>query len=37
MKSSVKFSSAFYRISAGSVFVDRVIYGKRDYMKLLFK
>lgn len=28
---------AFYRISADSVFVDRVIYGKRDYMKLLFK
>ena len=28
---------AFYRISVGSVFVDRVICGKRDYMKLLFK
>ena len=28
---------AFYRISSGSVFIDRVIYGKRDYMKLLFK
>lgn len=28
---------AFYRISADSVFVDRVIYGKRDYMKILFK
>lgn len=27
---------AFYRISANSVFVDRVIYGKRDFMKLLF-
>lgn len=27
---------AFYRISADSVFVDRVIYGKRDFMKLLF-
>lgn len=28
---------AFYRISADSVFVDRVIYGKRDFMKLLFR
>ena len=27
---------AFYRISANFVFVDRVIYGKRDFMKLLF-
>lgn len=26
----------FYRISGDSVYVDRVIYGKRDYMKLLF-
>ena len=27
---------AFYRITNESVFVDRVIYGKRDYMKILF-
>lgn len=27
---------AFYRIAPDAVFVDRVIYGKRDYMKLLF-
>lgn len=26
---------AFYRISADTVYIDRVIYGKRDYMKLL--
>ena len=26
----------FYRISGDSVYVDRVIYGKRAYMKLLF-
>lgn len=26
----------FYRISDDVVLVDRVIYGKRDYMKLLF-
>lgn len=28
---------AFYRIGTDSVFIDRVIYGKRDYMKILFK
>ncbi|MGN0599800.1 MAG: type II toxin-antitoxin system RelE/ParE family toxin [Oscillospiraceae bacterium] len=28
---------AFYRITNESVFIDRVIYGKRDYMKILFK
>lgn len=28
---------AFHRITAESVLVDRVNYGKRDYMKLLFK
>ena len=28
---------AFYRTSSDEVFVDRVIYGRRDYMKLLFK
>ena len=27
---------AFYRISNNDVFIDRVIYGKRDYMKILF-
>ena len=27
---------AFYRISDDTVYVDRVIYGKRDYMRLLF-
>ena len=27
---------AFYRVIDMDVFVDRVIYGKRDYMKLLF-
>lgn len=28
---------AFYRITTESVLVDRVIYGKRDYIKILFK
>lgn len=28
---------AFYRIGSDSVFIDRVIFGKRDYMKILFK
>ncbi len=28
---------AFYRISDDSVYVDRVIYGKRDYLRILFK
>ena len=27
---------AFYRIYPDTVYVDRVIYGKSDYMKLLF-
>lgn len=27
---------AFYRISGQDVMVDRVIYGRRDYMKILF-
>lgn len=27
---------AFYRLSSDAVYVDRVIYGKRDYMRLLF-
>lgn len=27
---------AFYRVSDSTVYIDRVIYGKRDYMKLLF-
>jgi len=26
----------FYRTEADSVFVDRVIYGRRDYIKILF-
>ena len=26
----------FYRTSSDSVYIDRVIYGKRDYMKILF-
>jgi len=26
----------FYRVEEGSVFVDRILYGKRDYLKLLF-
>lgn len=28
---------AFYRIGGENVYIDRVIYGKRNYMKLLFK
>lgn len=28
---------AFYRIGTDSVFIDRIIFGKRDYMKILFK
>ena len=27
---------AFYRIYPDMVYVDRIIYGKRDYMKLIF-
>lgn len=27
---------AFYRISGNDVMVDRVIYGRRDYMTILF-
>lgn len=27
---------AFYRITESCVFIDRIIYGKRDYMNLLF-
>lgn len=27
---------AFYRISQKDVFIDRIIYGKRDYMRILF-
>ena len=26
----------FYRTEADSVFIDRVIYGRRDYIKILF-
>ncbi|WP_303825081.1 type II toxin-antitoxin system RelE/ParE family toxin [Ruminococcus flavefaciens] len=28
---------AFYRTSGDTVYIDRIIYGKRDYMRLLFK
>ena len=28
---------AFYRTSAETIYMDRVIYGKRDYMRLLFR
>ena len=27
---------AFYRVIESDVFVDRIIYGKRDYMSVLF-
>ena len=28
---------AFYRVMESDVFVDRIIYGKRDYMSILFE
>lgn len=28
---------AFYRYSSGTVYVDRVLYGKRDYLRVLFE
>ena len=28
---------AFYRMSGGTVYIDRIIYGNRDYMRLLFR
>ena len=28
---------AFYRTSADTIYIDRIIYGKRDYMRLLFR
>lgn len=28
---------AFYRVLNDTVFIDRVLYGKRDYMRLLFR
>ena len=28
---------AFYRTSAEAIYIDRIIYGKRDYMRLLFR
>ena len=28
---------AFYRTSKDTVYIDRIIYGKRDYMRLLFR
>ena len=27
---------AFYRVADGGVYVDRVLYGRRDYLALLF-
>ena len=27
----------FYRIEKNCVYVDRILYGKRDYLKILFK
>lgn len=27
----------FYRIEKDAVYVDRILYGKRDYLKILFK
>ena len=27
---------AFYRIKQNEIFIDRIIYGKRDYMKIIF-
>lgn len=26
----------FYRVSGGDVYVDRVLYGRRDYLRVLF-
>ena len=27
---------SFYRVSGMDVFIDRILYGKRDYMRILF-
>ena len=27
----------FYRVQGSDVYIDRVLYGRRDYMKVLFK
>ncbi len=27
---------AFYRIQSTSVFIDRILYGRRDYLRILF-
>ena len=27
---------AFYRVEGNKVFIDRIIYGRRDYIKILF-
>ena len=27
---------AFYRVADNTVFIDRILYGRRDYMKILF-
>jgi len=26
----------FYRTSGNDVYIDRILYGKRDYLKILF-
>jgi plasmid stabilization system protein ParE len=28
---------AFYRVDGSTVFIDRILYGKRDYMAILFE
>ena len=33
---SLKKYLTFYRVLDETVYVDRVVYGKRDYMRLLF-
>ena len=27
---------AFYRVSGTNIFIDRILYGRRDYMRILF-
>lgn len=27
---------AFYRIDGGNIYIDRILYGRRDYMRILF-
>ena len=33
---AVRGYAVFYRSSGGYVYIDRVIYGRRDYMRILF-